>query len=392
MNSLKIIFLSSVFLFANCSLINDKFFSRSNKTVKEKPEKQEEEIVMERVYIEDEKEEVKIVERNDGLQGDIENQNNIEYPNLADVPERPDPSISIDEQDKIVKDLENKSQLQPVPSKEVYENKVPDIETSFTDVNVSDKKYDNRRKRTYENTKSSIKDVQLSKLQEIKNFKPTSDPKNQASMNEEEKELHNLAKELKNIKTQEQIIEVEDKIKKNDLYYTPQDIEKILGIKKRTDIKVKEKKPEKIMAKKENKTDISKNIDKTIIEKKQIEEREVPVARVTFNHGSSHLSDEDLSKIKKVANLFYENEGKKIVIVGHASSRTNYDMDLTKHALVNFNISLERARTVMKQFSTIGFNSQRIELVAMSDAKPLYAEIMPRLEAANRRAEIYIQY
>ena len=242
-----------------------KFFSRSNKTVNEKPEKQEEEIVMERVYIEDEKEEVKIVESNDGLQGDIENQNNIEYPNLADVPERPDPSISIDEQDKIVKDLENNSQLQPVPSKEVHENKVPDIETSFNDANISDKKYDNRQ-RTYENTKSSIKDVQLSKLQEIKNFKPTSNPKNQASMNEEEKELHNLAKELKNIKTQEQIIEVEKKIKKNDLYYTPQDIEKILGIKKRTDIKVKEKKSEKIMAKKENKTDISINNDKTIIE------------------------------------------------------------------------------------------------------------------------------
>ena len=391
MNSLKIIFLSSVFLVANCSLVNDKFFSRSNKTVNEKPEKQEEEIVMERVYIEDEKEEVKIVESNDGLQGDIENQNNIEYPNLADVPERPDPSISIDEQDKIVKDLENNSQLQPVPSKEVHENKVPDIETSFNDANISDKKYDNRQ-RTYENTKSSIKDVQLSKLQEIKNFKPTSNPKNQASMNEEEKELHNLAKELKNIKTQEQIIEVEKKIKKNDLYYTPQDIEKILGIKKRTDIKVKEKKSEKIMAKKENKTDISKNNDKTIIEKKQIEEREVPVARITFNHGSSHLSDVDLSKIKKVANLFYENEGKKIVIVGHASSRTNYDMDLTKHALVNFNISLDRARKVMSEFSTIGFDSQSIELVAMSDAKPLYSEIMPRLEAGNRRAEIFIQY
>ena len=64
------------------------------------------------------------------------------------------------------------------------------------------------------------------------------------------------------------------------------------------------------------------------------------------------------SKIKKVANLFYKNEGKKIVIVGHSSSRTNYDMDLTKHALVNFNISLERARKVMKEFSTIGLNSQ----------------------------------
>ena len=85
-------------------------------------------------------------------------------------------------------------------------------------------------------------------------------------------------------------------------------------------------------------------------------------------------------------------EGKKIVIVGHSSSRTNYDMDLTKHTLVNFNMSLERARKVMKQFSTIGMNSQKIELVAMSDANPLYAEIMPSLEAANRRAEIFIQY
>ena len=141
------------------------------------------------------------------------------------------------------------------------------------------------------------------------------------------------------------------------------------------------------------KTNISEkqNIAETkIIEK--IEEREVPVARITFNHGSTQLTNEDLSKIKTVANLFYENQGKKVVIVGHASSRTNHDMDLTKHAIVNFNISLERARKVMSEFSTIGLNSQKIELVAMSDAKPLYAEIMPRLEAANRRAEIFIEY
>ena len=55
-------------------------------------------------------------------------------------------------------------------------------------------------------------------------------------------------------------------------------------------------------------------------------------------------------------------------------------------------MSLERARKVMRQFSTIGMNSQAIELGAMSDAEPLYAEIMPSLEAANRRAEIFIQY
>ena len=46
----------------------------------------------------------------------------------------------------------------------------------------------------------------------------------------------------------------------------------------------------------------------------------------------------------------------------------------------------------MNKFSTAGIISEKMELVAMSDAEPLYAEIMPKLEAANRRAEIFIQY
>ena len=385
MKSLKILMLSSVFLFTNCSLIHDKFFSNSNQTTNEKSKEQEQEMDTEIVYIEDKKE-VKKVEKKEGLQGDAEYQNNLEYPNLADVPQRPDSSISLEEQDNIVKNLENNSQLQPVPSETVVEKKVSNIETTFNDTTISKKKYNGAR--SYVDTKNSIKDIQISKLEQIEDFKPdSSSSKNQAVISDEEKELHSLAKELKNIKTQEQIIEVEDKIKKNDLYYTPQDIDEILRIKKRSKLEVKKE----VIAKKKDIRDIQ-NIEETKIIEKRIEEREVPVARITFNHGSTQLTDEDLSKIKKVANLFYENEGRKIVIVGHASSRTNHDMDLTKHALVNFNISLERARKVMREFSTIGLNSQKIELVAMSDAKPLYAEIMPRLEAANRRAEIFIQY
>ena len=384
MQSLKILMLSSIFLFANCSLINDKYFSKSDKDSNDKSEEQE--IVMERVYIEDEKEEKKIVQKQEGLQGDVEYQNNIEYPNLADVPTRPDPSISLEEQDRIVKNLENDNfQLEPTPSNPVIEDKVSSIKKNY-----------NRKKahtlddefQVYEDTNNYIRNLQISKLDEIKNFRP--DPsysKNQIIIEDDEKELHSLARELKNIKTPEQINKFEERIKKNDLYYGPKDIEKILGLK---GLDSEEEKNEAIV----KKTNISKkqNIAETKIIEKKIEEREVPVARVTFNHGSSQLSDEDLLKIKKVANLFYENKGKKIVIVGHASSRTNYDMDLTKHALVNFNISLERATKVMSEFSTIGLNSQKIELVAMSDAKPLYAEIMPSLEAANRRAEIFIQY
>ena len=383
MKSLKILILSSVFLFGNCSVIIDKIFSRSDKTSKDKPEEQEI-VVKERVYIEDEKEE-KIVQKKEvlqsdkeGLQGDTEYENNIEYPNLANVPERPDPSISLEEQDNIVKNLENNSRLQPFPSESVIENKVSNIENRTSNRKDGIKPYSDV-------SIKSMKDIQKSKLGQIKNFKP--DPSYskefKAAMNDEEKELHSLAKELKNIKTQEEISNIRDKINENDSYYNPQDIAKILGL-KGLDSK------EEIV----KKTDISKkqNITKNKSIEKRFEEREVPVARITFNHGSSKLSDEDFSKIKQVVNLFNENKGKKIVIVGHASSRTNYDMDLTKHALVNFNISLDRARKVMSEFSTIGFDSQSIELVAMSDAKPLYSEIMPRLEAGNRRAEIFIQY
>ena len=209
-------------------------------------------------------------------------------------------------------------------------------------------------------------------------------------MDEQEKELHDLARGLKDIKTSEEINKVEEKIKKNNLYYTPQDIEEILGLKvNKID---KEKELPKKAIKNKNEIEKKQDIQETTVIDKKMDVNEVPVARVTFNHGSSQLSDEDLRKIKEVANLFIQNEGKKIVIVGHSSSRTNHDMDLTKHALVNFNMSLERARKVMTEFSTIGMNSQTIELVAMSDAKPLYAEIMPSLEAANRRAEIFIQY
>ena len=400
MKFLKILLLSSTLLFANCSLINDKFISKSNKNKKSQEEEvakdennklpEEEELVVERVYIEDEKEK-KDGEIQEGLRGDSEFQNNTEYPNLADVPTRPDPAISLEEQEDIVRNLENNSQLEPVPSETVIEDRVSNLETSF---NQEEEKVRNKKKK-YRNinpsdTVASIRDVQLSKLNEIQSFKPSAKNLNNENVTEEEKELHDLARGLKDIKTVDEVKEVEEKIKKNDLYYTPDDIEEILGLKVSRVDKVKELPKKPIINKKE--IEKKKDTQETTIIDKKMDVKEVPVARVTFNHGSSQLSDEDVRKIKEVANLFMQNEGKKIVIVGHSSSRTNYDMDLTKHALVNFNMSLERARKVMRQFSTIGMNSQAIELVAMSDAEPLYAEIMPSLEAANRRAEIFIQY
>ena len=132
MKFLKILLLSSTLLYANCSLVNDKFFSK-NKNKNDKS--QEEEIAMERVYIEDDKEK-KDVQIQEGLQGDAEFQNNTEYPNLADVPTRPDPAISLEEQEDIVRNLENNSQLEPVQSEPVIEAEVPNLEKSKKNIEI----------------------------------------------------------------------------------------------------------------------------------------------------------------------------------------------------------------------------------------------------------------
>ena len=65
---------------------------------------------------------------------------------------------------------------------------------------------------------------------------------------------------------------------------------------------------------------------------------------------------------------------------------------ITANKALIANEGYKLAKLAEKNEVKIGFDSQSIELVAMSDAKPLYSEIMPRLEAGNRRAEIFIQY
>tara|TARA_B100000427_G_scaffold225400_1_gene189007 strand:+ start:629 stop:1804 length:1176 start_codon:yes stop_codon:yes gene_type:complete len=391
MKILKILLLTSSFLLTNCSLINDKLISRKgssdetdNQEIAVTDEKLPTEVIVdERVY-KDEKE--LDISSEDGLQGDIEAQDDEDYPKLADIPNRPDPAISIEDQKQIIKSIEdNNPRLEPSPN-------VPIIEDKVSNLDIDNK---TKKLKSYDNPNDSIRNILDSKLNEIDTYKDNLKnlPKRDVVLDEQEKELKDLAKQLKNIKTIDQVNEIEKKIKKNDLYYTPQDINDILGLGSRDQVSnvVSQKKTEQNKVEKKDLIEVETNIVKSEIVE-QIDKREIPVARITFNHGSTQLTDEDFVKIKQVANLFYENEGKKIVIVGHSSSRTNYDMDLTKHALVNFNISLERARKVMSKFSEVGLKSEKIELVAMSDAKPLYAEIMPRLEAANRRAEIFIQY
>ena len=392
MKVFKILFLTTFLSTTNCSFVGDKFLSKKdNNNENEIVVSDKEEAVSERVYIED-KIENKNKESNKGdfLKGDEQITEDQEYPNLANVPDRPDATISIEEQEKIIRDIKdgNIANLEPVPSLGVDESSLNNLENQSDQINEEVKQNNYNLKNDFERTQS-IRSILDNKLNEIDSFRPNKDT-SQNNISEEEKELHALARGLKDIKTAEEVQKVEKRIQKNDLFYSPKDIEDILGLKgldvssfdNSKTIRQEDKTIKVELANKKN------NENNKII----LNDRSVPVARITFPHGSTTINGGDLNEIKKVVNLFYENKAKKIVIVGHASSRTNYDMDLTKHALINFNISLERATTVMKELSLIGLNSEKIELVAMSDSEPLYPEIMPSLEAANRRAEIFIEY
>ena len=386
MKFFKILSLSTFVFLVNCSFLDDKFFSES----KDKPEEnnEQQEIATERVY-EDEKPIVKDLEKSsneDFLAGDIQEE---EYPNLANVPQRPDESVSIEEQKKIIKDLkdENIENLDSIKSFPIEEKSLSESEvTKFNEIDE-----ENKLKNNLERTKS-IRDIQNQKLVEYKSYKPKFSNNKAYVRDEEEENLHKLAESLKNIKSEDDVIKLEEKIQKKDLNYSPTEIANILGVRGLDDSPMDSFKTHELKTKKPSEKQVANNNETKDLSSKNHFKRDVPIASISFPHGSSKLTNKDLEKIKNIIKMFNENKGRKLIIVGHSSSRTIYDMELTKHTLVNFNMSLERATVVMNQFSTIGLENEKMEMIAMSDAEPLYPEIMPRLEAANRRAEIFIQY
>jgi len=112
------------------------------------------------------------------------------------------------------------------------------------------------------------------------------------------------------------------------------------------------------------------------------------VATIHFANNSSVLDARDRSILGAVIQLQRERGG-RVVVVGHASSRTR-DMDYIRHQMVNFEISMQRATSIGNALKDLGLAGEVLEVQAVSDAQPLYQEVMPSGEAGNRRVEIYL--
>ncbi|MCZ6721428.1 MAG: OmpA family protein [Proteobacteria bacterium] len=111
---------------------------------------------------------------------------------------------------------------------------------------------------------------------------------------------------------------------------------------------------------------------------------------VYFANGQSWLSSTAKRTLRDVAQTL-KGTNSVIRVVGHASLRTR-DMDLARHKLVNFELSVDRARTVAQELIRQGVPLGRVFVEARGDSEPVTHEIMPAGEAENRRAEIFISY
>ena len=113
-----------------------------------------------------------------------------------------------------------------------------------------------------------------------------------------------------------------------------------------------------------------------------------PVATVFFKSGSSSVTEEGRREIRRAVNLVRNQRG-RVVVIGHASSRTK-NLDPLRHQMANFRISYDRAQAVARELVRQGVDQQAIEISAVSDSEPVYYEVMPAGEAGNRRVEIVL--
>ncbi len=112
----------------------------------------------------------------------------------------------------------------------------------------------------------------------------------------------------------------------------------------------------------------------------------VRVATIVFNNGSARLTRNDRKILAQVVGL-QRSQGGALRVVGHSSSRTR-SLTPNRHRQANFRVSLQRAEGVARELTRLG--GRNVLLAAVSDAQPLFFEVMPTGEAGNRRAEIYL--
>jgi len=113
-----------------------------------------------------------------------------------------------------------------------------------------------------------------------------------------------------------------------------------------------------------------------------------PVAAIRFGEGSSRLGTADRETVARIAAMANELRG-MVRIVGHAGRANGGEG--AKQEIAEFGLSLNRANAVAQELMKNGIPAERLKVQAVGDAEPLVVAGSATSEAANRRAEIFIE-
>ena len=114
------------------------------------------------------------------------------------------------------------------------------------------------------------------------------------------------------------------------------------------------------------------------------------IAVIQFNRASSGLAGTDQSVLHTVAAIQRTNGG-TVRIVAHASQDVSgSSTDAIERG--NYEVSRRRALAIVAQLERDGVPRSAIIAEAASDSEPKYSTVSPSGIAANRRAEVFINF
>jgi outer membrane protein OmpA-like peptidoglycan-associated protein len=116
----------------------------------------------------------------------------------------------------------------------------------------------------------------------------------------------------------------------------------------------------------------------------------VQVAVIQFGPMSVELNGKDQAVLTRVAQVQRSNGGKVRIVAHSAQDAAGSSPEVL--ARDNFEVSRQRAIAVANQLMRLGVPANRIAAEAASDEEPAYETNTARGIAANRRAEIFVEF
>ena len=114
------------------------------------------------------------------------------------------------------------------------------------------------------------------------------------------------------------------------------------------------------------------------------------IAVIQFNRSSSGLGGNDVAILSRVAQIQRKNGGTVRIVAHAAEDVSGSSVDAIERG--NYEVSKRRALAIASRLMALGVPRSAIIAEAASDSEPIYETNTARGLAANRRAEVFLDF